>query len=181
MVTARRLPDLRPLHRPISAEVSIRVAASLAILGACGPAQEDSARRPDTAALPVSRVVDGDTFHVLRGSRDLTVRLIGIDAPEVGWYGGDPECYGARSGRFLVRLIEDEVVRLEFDRERLDPYGRTLAYAYLPGRGMVNVVMVRRGLAAVKIFPPNDRHEGRLRRAEAAAQGAGAGLWSTCP
>lgn len=181
MVTARRLPDLRPLRRPISADTSIRVAASLAILAACGLAQEGPARRLDTAALPVSRVVDGDTLHVLHGSRDLIVRLIGIDAPEVGWYGGDPECYGARSGRFLVRLIEDEEVRLEFDRERMDPYGRTLAYAYLPGRGMVNVVLVRRGLAVVTIFPPNDRHEGRLRRAEAAAQGAGAGLWSSCP
>lgn len=106
--------------------------------------------------------------------------MIGIDAPEVGWYGGDPECFGARSGRFLVRLIEDEKVRLEFDRERLDPNGRTLAYAHLPGRGMVNIVMVRRGLAAVTIFPPNDRHEGLLRRAEAAAQEAGAGLWSNC-
>lgn len=181
MATARRLPARRPLPRPISADAWIRIAASLAILGACGPAQEGSARRLDTGALSVSRIVDGDTFHVLRGGRDLIVRLIGVDAPEVGWYGGEPECYGARSGRFLVRLIEDEEVRLEFDRERLDPYGRTLAYAYLPGRGMVNVVLVRRGLAAVTIFPPNDRHEGRLRRAQAAAQGAGAGLWSGCP
>jgi endonuclease YncB( thermonuclease family) len=45
---------------------------------------------------------------------------------------------------------------------------------------MVNVLMVRRGLAAVTIFPPNDRHEARLRRAEAAARQAGAGLWSNC-
>jgi micrococcal nuclease len=134
-----------------------------------------------TDELHVSRVVDGDTFHVLGGSGDLTVRLIGIDAPEVGWHGGDPECYGARAGRFLISLIEDEEIRLEFDREQLDSYGRTLAYAHLPGRGMVNVLMVRRGLATVTIFPPNDRHEERLRRAEDAAREAGAGLWSSCP
>jgi micrococcal nuclease len=135
----------------------------------------------DTAALSVSRVVDGDTFHVLRGGRDLIVRLIGVDAPEVGWYGGEPECYGAdRAGSWSASSRTRRSGWSSIGK-RLDPYGRTLAYAYLPGRGMVNVVLVRRGLAAVTIFPPNDRYEGRLRRAQAAAQGAGAGLWSSCP
>jgi endonuclease YncB( thermonuclease family) len=33
----------------------------------------------------------------------------------------------------------------------------------------------------VTSFPPNDRHEDPLRRAEAAARAEGAGLWSACP
>jgi micrococcal nuclease len=131
--------------------------------------------------VPVLRVVDGDTLHVRRGGRDVTVRLIGIDTPEVDWYGGEAECFGARAGRFAMRLLDGRRVRLELDRERLDPFGRTLAYLYLPDDRMVNVVLVRRGFARVTIFPPNDRYEDRLRLAEAAARADGAGLWSACP
>ncbi|HEX2025373.1 MAG TPA: thermonuclease family protein [Actinomycetota bacterium] len=125
--------------------------------------------------------MDGDTFHVERDGRDVTVRLIGIDAPEVGWYGGTPECHGNRAGRVAVELLEGRTVRLEHDADRLDRYGRTLAYAYLRDGRMVNVLLIRRGLARVSIFHPNDRHEDRLRRAEEAARRAGAGLWSACP
>ena len=131
--------------------------------------------------MSVLRVVDGDTLQVRRGGRDVTVRLIGIDTPEVDWYGGQAECFGARAGHFAMRILDGRRVRLELDRERLDPYGRTLAYLYLPDGRMLNVVLVRRGIAQVTIYPPNDRHEERLRRAEATARAEGAGLWSACP
>lgn len=110
----------------------------------------------------------------------MTIRLIGIDTPEVGWYGGQAECYGAPAGLFVRDLLEGEGVRLEFDLERIDPYGRTLAYAYLPDGRMVNVLLVRRGFAEVTIFEPNDRYEPELLAAERAAQATGAGLWSEC-
>jgi micrococcal nuclease len=131
--------------------------------------------------VPVLRVVDGDTLHVRRGGHDVTVRLIGVDTPEVDWYGGEAECFGARAGRFAMRLLDGRRIRLELDLERLDPYGRTLAYLYLLDDRMLNMVLVRRGFARVTIFPPNDRHEDRLRRAEATARAEGAGLWSACP
>jgi len=128
----------------------------------------------------VTRVVDGDTLYVLRRGRDLTIRLIGIDTPEVDWYGGDAECYGARAGGFATRLLDGERVALRFDEDRLDPYGRTLAYVYLEDGRMANVVLVRRGFATVTIYPPNDRHEPGLRAAEEAARHEGSGLWSAC-
>jgi micrococcal nuclease len=136
--------------------------------------------RPDGAFNRVVRVVDGDTFHVHRGGRDVTVRLIGIDTPEVGWYGGRAECHGSTAGRFLRNLLRGERVRLEFDADRIDPYGRTLAYAYLEDGRMLNVVLVRRGHATVTIYEPNDRHEPVLRAAQADARASGAGLWSAC-
>jgi micrococcal nuclease len=139
--------------------------------------EEDPSARP---LVPIIGVVDGDTFHVLRGRRDVTIRLIGIDTPEVGWYGGEAECYGARAGLFVRDLLEGEGVRLEFDLERIDPYGRTLAYAYLRDGRMVNVLLVRRGFAEVTIFEPNHRYEPELLAAEQAARATGAGLWSEC-
>ncbi|MGH2722929.1 MAG: thermonuclease family protein [Actinomycetota bacterium] len=154
---------------------------------ATSPAVEPTApvRSPSTPErgrlVPVLRVVDGDTIHVLRGGRDVTIRLIGIDTPEVDWYGGQAECYGARAGRFLMRLLEGERVRLEFDRDRIDPYDRTLAYVYLEDGRMVNELLVRRGYAEVTIFEPNDRYEPDLRAAESRAREGDAGLWSACP
>jgi micrococcal nuclease len=129
----------------------------------------------------VLRVVDGDTLHVRRHGRDVTIRLIGVDTPEVDWYGGEAECYGARAGRFTRRLLGGRRVGLEFDRDRLDPYDRTLAYVFLEDGRMVNKLLVRGGYATVTIYPPNDRHEAELRSAEDAAVEAGAGLWSACP
>ena len=161
---------------------SLALLISAAVLPACGSVPPPApAEVPNPRLVRVLRVVDGDTLHVLRGGRDVTIRLIGVDAPEVDWYGGRAECFGARAGRFAIRLLEDRRVRLELDRERLDRYGRTLAYVYLPDGRMVNVVLVRRGLATVTIYPPNDRHEDRLRAAEDAARDRGARLWTACP
>jgi micrococcal nuclease len=144
----------------------------------------DPGGQPDTGRrgsfVRVIRVVDGDTFHVLRGGRDVTIRLIGIDTPEVGWYGGEAECFGSTAGVFLRRLLDGERVRLEFDAERIDPYGRTLAYGYLEDGRMLNVLLVRRGYAQITIYEPNDRHEPALRKAQAAARLDGRGLWSAC-
>jgi micrococcal nuclease len=144
------------------------------------PDPEPDGERPRREFVRVVRVVDGDTFHVLRGTGDVTVRLIGIDTPEVGWYGGDAECYGSAAGLFMRRLLDGGRVRLEFDAERIDPYGRTLAYGYLEDGRMVNLLLVRRGFAEVTIYEPNDRHEPQLRAAEAHARMDGRGLWSAC-
>ena len=137
--------------------------------------------RAEGAPVPVLRVVDGDTIHVLRRGRDVTIRLIGIDAPEVDWYGGRAECFGAHAGRFVIGLLEGQRVRLEFDEERIDPYGRTLAYVYLDDGRSVNELLVRRGYATVTIHEPNDRYEDRLHAAEARARSSRAGLWDACP
>ncbi len=154
-------------------------AASSAVAG-CGSNRDVTGAAAGTdRPVRVVEVTDGDTFHVLRGGREVTIRLIGIDTPEVGWYGGTPECYGAAAGRFLRGRIDGRRVRLEFDRDRLDPYGRTLAYAHHRGQ-MLNVLLVRRGYARVTIIEPNHRYEGRLALAQRAARDEGAGLWSVC-
>jgi micrococcal nuclease len=165
-------------HRRIARRVFWALVAASLVAG-CANGESIDAAVGGTHGVRVIRVTDGDTFHVLRGGRDVTIRLIGIDTPEVGWYGGKAECYGAAAGRFVRRRIAGERVRLEFEWERLDPYNRTLAYAHHEG-GMLNVVLVRRGYARVTTFEPNYRYEGRLRRAQRAAREEGAGLWSAC-
>jgi micrococcal nuclease len=92
----------------------------------------------------VEWVPDGDTLYLKDGR---WVRLLGIDAPEMGG-GGSPEQFHARESRdFLRRLVEGRPIRLKPDTLEKDRYDRFLAYVYLPDGRMANEIMVKEGLA----------------------------------
>jgi micrococcal nuclease len=93
---------------------------------------------------------------------------------------GEPvQCYGRRASRLNEALVGGRRVRLRFDAERRDRYGRLLAYVYA-GRLFVNAELVRRGAARTLTIPPNDAFAGQLARLEAAAGRRGLGLWGAC-
>ena len=125
----------------------------------------------------VTRVVDGDTIVV----RDTTVRLIGIDTPETKKPNTPVQCFGKAATAETERLIDGRRVRLEYDVERQDRYGRDLAYVYRRSDGLfLNAELVRRGYASAATYPPNVRHADRFRRLQREAREAGRGLWSAC-
>jgi micrococcal nuclease len=70
-------------------------------------------------------------------------------------------------------------VRLQFDLERIDPFGRTLAYVWL-GDELFNETLVREGYAFVTTYPPNVRYLDRFRAAQREARSAGRGVWGRC-
>lgn len=169
---------------------------ALALLVACAP----GAAPPPDAALPsaspapfetpspeplpgdavrVVRVVDGDTIVVALGGRDVRVRLIGVDTPETKHPSVGVQCFGPEASRYLENLVEGKRVRLVYDVDRLDRYGRTLAYVYL-GRAFVNLELVRRGYATILTIPPNVAHADEFLAAQRDARGAGRGLWRAC-
>ena len=121
----------------------------------------------------VERVVDGDTIVVRGVGR---VRLIGVDTPETVSPGRPVEFYGREASAFTKRLLDGRRVRLEYDRERTDRYGRTLAYVHLADGTFANAEIIRRGYGhAYTRFP--FRHLDRFRRLEREARAAGRGLW----
>ena len=132
---------------------------------------------PTTAR--VVRVVDGDTIVASIGGSDEYVRYIGVDTPETVKPGTPVQCYGERASRFNRHLVEGRTVRLVFDRERRDRYGRLLAYVYL-GHRFVNALLVRDGYARTLTFYPNVAHAGLFARLAAAAGSDGRGLWGAC-
>jgi micrococcal nuclease len=68
--------------------------------------------------------------------------------------------------------------RLRFDKRRKDRYDRFLAYVYVEER-MLNVELVRAGLARVSTFPGDSPSlASQLGRAEQDARRAGRGIWS---
>ncbi|HEX8050435.1 MAG TPA: thermonuclease family protein [Solirubrobacterales bacterium] len=134
---------------------------------------------PGSAHAYVTRVVDGDTVEVRLGGKVEDVRYIGVDTPETVKPGEPVQCFGPQASAFNHRLVEGRRVKLVFDVQRRDVYGRLLAYVYL-GKRFVSAELVRRGLARTLTIPPDDRFAGRLKRLEMAAARAGRGLWGAC-
>jgi micrococcal nuclease len=126
----------------------------------------------------VERVVDGDTI-VLRGGE--RVRYIGVDTPESVKPGTPVQCYAKAASHANAGMVAGERVRLRYDAERQDRYGRTLAYVVRARDGLfVNAELVRRGYAVPLTIPPNVAHAGDFRRLARAARKAGRGLWARC-
>jgi micrococcal nuclease len=137
-------------------------------------------------SVVVKRAVYGDTIEISPSVDGIgTVSLIGIDAPEGEKPGCGPQPLSYEASDY-ASLWEGRKVRLEFDRERTDMYGRLLAYVRDPLTGkMMNVDIVESGYAQLNIVPPNTRHEDQLRkaqdRAKSASSGFGTDIWSLPP
>src|SRR5262249_32837957 len=135
------------------------------------PAVATAAKRSDP--MLVRAVLDGDTIDVAGIGR---VRLLGIDAPEIG-RGFDTAAPFARAARDkLAELVLHRWVRLEIDGDRVDSYKRHLAYVVREDGVCVNTVLVREGLARVVARTPIARLD-ELKRAEAEARTLRKGIW----
>jgi micrococcal nuclease len=126
----------------------------------------------------VQRVVDGDTLLLANHAR---VRLIGADTPETVKPNHPVEPWGPEASEFSRKFVAGRQVRLELDRERLDKYGRFLAYVWVGDR-MLNEELIRAGLARAELqYHYSASMKTRFRRAEADAKSAGRGIWSGQP
>jgi micrococcal nuclease len=148
------------------------LAAALGLLAAACDSAEAGRCGPSEAT--VARVIDGDTVELSSGER---VRYLMIDTPEIG---SEPECWGAEAKIANQALVEGKIVRLRYDVECEDRYGRLLAYVELSGQD-INRVLVERGHACVLHISPNgDDVVDEYRALEYAAEQLGKGLWATC-
>jgi len=146
-----------------------------------------SPRGPVISDAPVLRVVDGDTIHVLVEGRDTTVRLLGIDTPETVKPNSPVECFGPEASAFTTSILDGQRVTLEFDdsQDRLDRYGRTLAFVWVPvptgGLDLVNRDLVAGGYAYQRQYGPRPvSWQPELMAAQQQARDSKAGLWGAC-
>ncbi len=121
--------------------------------------------------ITVVGVVDGDTVELEDGR---TVRLIGIDTPERG------DLYYDSASALTERLLLRKSVRLEFDSDKVDRYGRTLAFIWVDDE-LSNLEIVREGWAWCYFFEGNLRHSREFLLAQHEAMEEKAGLWKNPP
>jgi micrococcal nuclease len=163
-----------------------------------GPASDGTS--PTAGDVPAERVhtvsvvevVDGDTMDVRyrNGSTD-TVRLLGVDTPEVGAepepaeFEGVPDTesgrewlreWGHRASEFARAELAGEEVRVVVDRKSdvRGDYGRLLVYVHADG-DLFNRVLLEQGYA--RMYDSRFSRRANFSDAEARAQIAGAGLW----
>lgn len=151
------------------------------------PAARTSPARPAAAAgpYPVLDVVDGDTARIQRGGDAVTVRLIGIDTPETVDPDQPVQCFGPQAAARAAQLLAGQLVWLEHDPKQglLDRYGRELAYVWLPGGQLANLLLLDGGYAREAGYGLPYRYAAVFRAAQADARAAHRGLWAAaaCP
>jgi endonuclease YncB( thermonuclease family) len=156
--------------------VALAVVVGLLLVPGCANAEGGhaaTAERPPTAVI--TRVVDGDTVELDNGK---TVRLIGIDTPEV--YGGT-ECGGAQASAYMERIASGRRVSVRTDptQDTYDRYGRLLAYLDAGGTDLGEAVL-RAGWARVYVYDQPFRRLSAYRRAGRSARGGDRGIWGRC-
>ena len=103
----------------------------------------------------VIKVSDGDTVKLERTG---SVRLIGVDTPELH-YKGRAQDGGEEAGDFARRALLGKTVQVELcAKQPYDRYGRGLAFIYVSGRKgqrvLFNRELVRQGYARVYSLRP---------------------------
>jgi micrococcal nuclease len=148
----------------------------LGVLVNCALSGSTLAQRPAGGpTCAVHRIIDGDTIECVQGEVRVSVRLLGIDAPEMR-----QGAFGRTARDYLASILAvPSLALLELDVRETDRYGRLLAYVWNDSGVMVNEALLRAGVAVVDIRPPNVKHSEALRSAAAEARQERKGLWGT--
>ncbi|MFJ2686472.1 thermonuclease family protein [Pseudomonas sp. NPDC087342] len=128
----------------------------------------------------VQRVVDGDTLRLSDGR---SVRMIGLNTPELGRQGRTDEPFAVAARKRLEALVaaSDGRVGLLPGKETKDRYGRTLAHVYSANGANLEAQMLAEGLGFQVAMAPNIDLVSCQQSAERAARQAGLGLWRQSP
>jgi endonuclease YncB( thermonuclease family) len=138
--------------------------------------------RYDLKTFPVVRVVDGDTLHLDvpdGGGRVTKVRLLGIDAPEMGDAQRKPMYFAEEATRFARDLALGKTVTVYLDQQAgsRDKYDRLLAYIALPDGRFLNEELLLGGYAYADLRFRHSYYY-KYRQLEASARALKAGLWA---
>jgi micrococcal nuclease len=129
----------------------------------------------------VIKIVDGDTIAVNLNGKSETLRLIGIDTPEIV----DPrkvvECFGKEASNKAKEILTGKKVRLETDPisgER-DKYDRLLRYVFLENGISFNKLMISEGFAYEYTYNGIPyKYQAEFKQAQKEAESAKRGLWA---
>ena len=136
------------------------------------------------------RVVDGDTILVSIDGSEEKVRMIGVDTPEsVHSDSTKNNEYGDMASDFTKEYLKNyTTLYLQYDTEKEDQYGRTLAYVWLEDdvdtsnqqdieTYMYNAILLKEGYAINKKYPPNTAYADVFGQIRGNAELNNVGLW----
>ena len=125
-------------------------------------------------------MIDGDTVRLENGE---ILRYVGIDTPELerkignGWV-YNPSPFALEAKEYNRRLVEGKYVRVEFDVEKRDAYGRLLGYVFV-GKTFINAKLLEEGVAVLYTRPPNVKYVDLFVKLQRKARKEKKGLWGS--
>lgn len=128
----------------------------------------------------VLRVIDGDTIEVSLNNKKETVRLIGIDAPEIVDPREAVECFGKEALDKAREILDGKTVSLESDptQGERDKYGRVLRYVFVDDLNF-NKLMISEGFAHEYTYQSNPyKYQLEFKSAQKQARESKVGLWA---
>ena len=155
------------LKKALSSAFFVAWISANSVFAACTP---ESGLEPVT----ITKVVDGDTVRLSNGR---SVRLLGINTPELNPRTGNPERYAKEAQQLLQALSRDTKAELVLGTEAEDRYKRLLAHLVLNG-GLAAEALLERGLGWAVVIEPNTSQADCLFAAENRARTLQLGVWS---
>ena len=138
-----------------------------------------------TTTHKVLSVIDGDTIMIEMDGVTETVRLLGIDTPEVDPQYNPIECYGREATNATKEKLLNQIVTVETDASqgKRDKFDRILGYVFLPDGTNINLYLIAEGFAKEYTYNKSYTYQTEFRTAEKNAQINEKGLWSKglCP
>jgi len=130
--------------------------------------------------VKVTKIVDGDTIKVNIGGSIETVRLIGIDTPEIKDPRKTVQCFGKEASERTKELLENKMVRLDADSTQTDrdKYSRLLRYIYLENGTFINKKLIEEGFAFEYTFQVPYLYQEEFKAAQKLAETNNLGLWN---
>jgi len=164
------------MHLSVNLKKASLVGAFFVSLLGADLAQAFCPQRADLAQVAVRQVIDGDTVRLADGR---SVRLIGINAPELGRKGRSDEPYAVQAKRRLQALVDasDGRVGMLYGAQRKDRYGRTLAHLYDRQGRNLEAQLLGEGLGFIVAVAPNTALVTCQAKAERVARSQRLGLW----
>jgi micrococcal nuclease len=132
----------------------------------------------------VIQVVDGDTIRIEVDGVTESVRIIGMDTPEVVDPRKPVQCFGVEASNQAKKLLSGQTITLEIEESQgtRDKYHRLLGYVIMPDGRDFGTVMISTGYAYEYTYNTPYKKQSIYKAAQAEAREAELGLWSpdTC-
>lgn len=127
--------------------------------------------------VTIDRVVDGDTFVYYDGNEQVRVRMIGVDTPEsVHPDESRNTVWSKKVSKWVKKKLTGKKVKLKYDKDKYDQYGRVLAYVYLKKK-MFQKTLLKKGYARAVYYSPNGAHRAEFEKLQAWAKKHKKGFW----
>lgn len=149
------------------------------VFGSATPNATPTPQRSDPGYHKVVKIVDGDTIKANINDKVESVRLIGVDTPELKDPRKPVQCFAKEASEKTKELLEGKDVRLESDPTQgdRDKYQRLLRYVFLKDGTNFNKLLIEQGYAFEYTYDIPYKYQAEFEAAELSAREKGLGLW----